>query len=87
MDKQASTTVNVTVLIDGREEFSRDCNSITCDQTASGNLEVHATYPPVDMGGCLATGTVINLDDRLIDDLLISEMRPASEEDPYFRPL
>lgn len=52
----------LTILIDGEEIASRDVDSVDCEQRACGEVELHATFPPVDMSGAVATGTVVTTD-------------------------
>lgn len=50
--------MNVTVLVDGAEVFNRDVDSVECEQTAAGALNMQAAYPRVETSGP-PTGTLV----------------------------
>jgi hypothetical protein len=50
---------NVTIFVDGTEVVNRDVDNVECEETAGGTLDLHATFPPIDLSGLPATGTFI----------------------------
>lgn len=44
---------NVTVWVDGIQVVNREVDNLECEQTAGGTLDLHATFPPIELTGTL----------------------------------
>ena len=51
---------NLTILVNGREHFSGDYNTLEIEETIEGNLSLSATFPPRSFDFDVPTGTFLD---------------------------